>query len=69
MANLSVYMQQRSTLTFLSDIFANYMNEEIDEKIPFIYPTALINSAIFTELINAEEGEEFLGKIVFNTRK
>lgn len=55
MANLSVYMQQRSTLTFLSDIFANYMNEEIDEKIPFIYPTALINSAIFTELINAEE--------------
>lgn len=45
------------------------MNEEIDEKIPFIYPTALINSAIFTELINAEEGEEFLGKIVFNTRK
>ncbi len=55
LASLSVYMQQRSTLTFLSDIFTNYMDEEIDERIPFIYPTALISSSIFTELINAEE--------------
>lgn len=55
LANLSVYMQQRSTLTFLSDIFEEHINEEINEKIPFIYPTALISSPIFTELINAEE--------------
>lgn len=55
LAILSVYMQQRSTLTFLSDIFADYMDEEIDERIPFIYPTALISSPIFLELINAEE--------------
>lgn len=55
LANLSVYMQQRSTLTFLSDIFENHINEEINERIPFIYPTALISSPIFTELINAEE--------------
>lgn len=55
LASLSVYMQQRSTLTFLSDIFTNYMDKDIDIPIPFIYPTALISSSIFTELINAEE--------------
>lgn len=55
LANLSVYMQQRSTLTFLSDIFEEHINEEINERIPFIYPTALMSSSIFTELVNAEE--------------
>lgn len=55
LVNLSVYMQQRSTLTFLSDIFEEHVNEEINERIPFIYPTALMSSPIFTELINAEE--------------
>jgi len=53
--NLSAYMQQRSTLTFLSDIFNDYMDQEINDRIPFIYPTALISSPIFIELINAEE--------------
>ena len=62
LASLSVYMQQRSTLTFLSDIFENYINEEINERIPFIYPTALISSPIFIELINAEERGRVAGQ-------
>lgn len=52
---LSNFMQQRSTLSFLSDIFSVYMDREIDESIPFIYPVSIINSPIFTELLNAEE--------------
>lgn len=62
LASLSVYMQQRSTLTFLSDIFAEYMDKDIDEKIPFIYPTAIISSSIFEELINAEERRRVPGQ-------
>ena len=55
LSTLSSYMQQRSTLTFLSDIFNEYMDDELSEKIPFIYPVALIESPLFEELINAEE--------------
>lgn len=62
LANLSKYMQQRSSLTFLSDIFSKYANDEIDERIPFIYPAALINSPIFNELINAEERQRVPGQ-------
>lgn len=62
LANLSKYMQQRSSLTFLSDIFSKHANDEIDERIPFIYPAALINSPIFNELINAEERQRVPGQ-------
>lgn len=66
--NLSKYMQQRSTLSFLGDIFETYKNIEIDENIPFIYPTALINSPIFNELINAEERGRTSGQVATQYR-
>lgn len=62
LANLSKYMQQRSSLTFLSDIFYKHANDEINERIPFIYPASLINSPIFNELINAEERQRVPGQ-------
>lgn len=62
MVNLSSYMQQRSTLSFFSDIFETYKGIDIDEKIPFIYPIELINSPIFNELINAEERGRISGQ-------
>ena len=55
MGNLSDFMQQRSTLSFLSDIFNEYKDKVISSSIPFIYPSALVKSNIIYELINAEE--------------
>ncbi|MGL5149451.1 MAG: hypothetical protein ACRC7N_02620, partial [Clostridium sp.] len=62
LATLSSFMQQRSTFTFLSDIFEGYMNLEVGERIPLIHPTALIDSPMFTELINAEERQRVPGQ-------
>lgn len=59
---LSSYMQQRSTLTFLTDIFDKCKNEELSNKIPFIYPTEIIKSPIFEEILNAEERGRVAGQ-------
>jgi hypothetical protein len=56
LAFLSSWMQQRSTLSFLGEIFEANSDQVLGEDgIPFIYPTAVINSRIFNELLNAEE--------------
>lgn len=56
LSNLSTWMQQRSTLNFASDIFDKYKNYEVyDEGLTYIYPTEIIKSNIFNELLNAEE--------------
>ncbi|MBL4935567.1 hypothetical protein JK636_07315 [Clostridium sp. YIM B02515] len=53
---LSSWMQQRSTLSFLSEIFDGYKDQVVGENgIPYIYPTAVIKSRIFNEMLNAEE--------------
>ncbi|MGL4450103.1 MAG: hypothetical protein ACRCTZ_02790 [Sarcina sp.] len=68
LSSLSSYMQQRSTLTFLSDIFDKHKNDELDEKIPFIYPTAVIDSDIFNEMLNAEERGRVSGQYCMQYR-
>lgn len=56
MSNLSKWMQQRSTLTFIGDIFNRISENEImDEKLFYVYPTDIIESKLFNELLSAEE--------------
>ena len=56
MSNLSTWMQQRSTLTFVGDIFNRISETEImDEKLFYVYPTDIIESKLFNELLSAEE--------------
>lgn len=56
MSNLSTWMQQRSTLTFVGDIFNRISEIEImDEKLFYVYPTDIIESNLFNELLSAEE--------------
>lgn len=56
MSNLSTWMQQRSTLTFIGDIFDRISEAEIiDERLFYVYPTDIIESKLFNELLNAEE--------------
>lgn len=56
LSHLSTWMQQRSTLSFLGEIFHNYDEETLGpEGIPYIYPAKVIDSRIFNELLNAEE--------------
>jgi hypothetical protein len=56
LSSLSTWMQQRSSLSFVGEIFSQYDNEVISQEcIPYIYPTSIINSRLFNELINAEE--------------
>lgn len=56
MSNLSTWMQQRSTLTFIGDIFNRISEAEImDEKLFYVYPTDIIESKLFNELLSAEE--------------
>lgn len=54
-STLSVYMQQRSMLTFLSDIFDSYKDIEFNDYKDLIYPIVIVNSSIFEELLNAEQ--------------
>lgn len=57
LANLGNWLQQRSSLTFLSNEFQrladNYITEQ--KELPLIYPTRLIRSDFFNELLRAEE--------------
>lgn len=56
LCNSSDWMQQRSTLTFAEEIFEKYSNEELfGDKLVQIYPTELIESKFFNELLGAEE--------------
>lgn len=56
MSNLSTWMQQRSTLTFVEDIFKDIKDKEIvGDNLFYVYPTSLVNSKLFNELLNAEE--------------
>jgi 23S rRNA maturation mini-RNase III len=57
MSNLSTWMQQRSTLTFAEEMFEEVKDLEVidEQKINYIYPTKLIESKLFNELLNAEE--------------
>lgn len=56
LSTLSTWMQQRSTLNFASEIFDKYKDYDIYyDELTYIYPTEIIKSGIFNELLNAEE--------------
>lgn len=51
-----VWMQQRSTLAFTSEMFENVADEELEGTwLPYIYPAQVIDSSIFNEMLNSEE--------------
>lgn len=50
------WMQQRSTLAFVAEMFDQVSSSEIDSAwLPYIYPVQLIDSGIFNEMLNSEE--------------
>lgn len=56
LSNLSAWMQQRSSLTFVEEMFNSISNDIIqDDRLDYIYPIEIVESRIFHELINAEE--------------
>lgn len=56
LSNLSAWMQQRSSLTFVEEMFNSLSNNTIqDDKLDYIFPIEIVESRIFHELINAEE--------------
>lgn len=56
MSTLSTWMQQRSTLTFVEDIFEDIKDEELSrEEVLYVYPISIVKSKLFNELLNAEE--------------
>lgn len=57
LANLSNWLQQRSALTFVNSEFELVSSTALTDfgNLPIIYPTRLITSDFFTELLRAEE--------------
>lgn len=57
LANLSSWLQQRSSLSFVGSEFDKFVNKEIKElgSLPYIYPINLIKTDFFKELLLAEE--------------
>lgn len=56
MSNLSTWMQQRSTITFVEEMLKDIEGKEVaDYFTNYIFPIKLIDSKLFSELLNAEE--------------
>lgn len=56
LANTSSWMQQRSTIAFTAEMFETISSKEITAKwIPFVYPTDIIGTVLFNEMLSSEE--------------
>lgn len=56
LSNTSAWMQQRSTIAFAEEMFASIENREISTKrIEYIYAIDIIDSSLFSEMLNSEE--------------
>lgn len=58
LANMSNWMQQRSTITFASEMFEKISEQRIStdgEFLPMIRPADIIESQVLNEMINSEE--------------
>lgn len=56
LSNMHQWMQQRSALTFVSEMLDSKMKTKVEGAyLPYIYPVDIINSSIYKELLNAEE--------------
>lgn len=50
------WMQQRSTLAFVAEMFEQIANADITgNRLPYIYPVQIIDSGMYNEMLNAEE--------------
>lgn len=56
LSNSHQWMQQRSTLAFVSEMFDSIASSNVDGTwLPYIYPYQIIDSGIFNEMLNSEE--------------
>ena len=56
LSNTSAWMQQRSTIAFAEEMFASIENREISAKwLEYIYAVDIIDSLLFSEMLNSEE--------------
>ncbi len=56
LSNSSNWMQQRATIAFCSEMYDLISNSEIDgDFLPYIYPINIIDSGIYSEMLNSEE--------------
>lgn len=56
LSNTSAWMQQRSTIAFAEEMFASIENNEISAKwLEYIYAVDIIDSSLFSEMLNSEE--------------
>jgi len=56
LSHTSSWMQQRSTIAFVAEMFEMIENTEIDGTwLPYIYPIDLVDSTIYYEMLNSEE--------------
>lgn len=56
LSNTSAWMQQRSTIVFVEQMFNKIKSNEINSRwIDYIYATDIIDSDLFNEMLNSEE--------------
>lgn len=56
LSNTSQWMQQRSTIAFVAEMFEFINDSEISGSwLPYLYPIDLVDSSIFSEMLNSEE--------------
>ena len=56
LSNSSVWMQQRSTIAFCSEMYDRIASNEIEgEWLPYVYPVDIIDSGIYSEMLSSEE--------------
>lgn len=56
LSNTNNWMQQRSTIAFVAEMFDLVKEEEIEGTwLPYIYPIDIVDSNIYNEMLNSEE--------------
>lgn len=56
LSNMHNWMQQRSAITFASEMVDSISKTDINETwLPYVYPINIIDSSIYNEMLNAEE--------------
>lgn len=56
LSNSEGWMQQRSTISFCADMYDAVSDESIEDYwLPYVYPVDIIDSGIFSEMLNSEE--------------
>jgi len=57
LSNMNDWMQQRSAIAFTAEMVEKISGAEIENGwLPYVYPVNIIDSSIYDEMLNAEEG-------------